>query len=47
MKGSREVIRKEAVFANDAERDGVLRVYDEGIQHMQRRIDAARKSAGK
>lgn len=43
MKASRETIRKQAQFAGDAERDGVLRVYDEGIKQMQARIVAAKK----
>ncbi len=42
MKTSREFIRGQAKFANDAERDGVLQVYDEGIRQMQERIDKAK-----
>ena len=44
MKTSRDFIRGKSMFANDEERDGVLRVYDEGIRQMQQRIDAAPKS---
>jgi hypothetical protein len=43
MKTSREFIRGNAMFANDEERSGVLRVYDEGIRQMERRIEAASK----
>ena len=45
MKTSRDFIRTKSIFADDQERDGVLRVYDEGIRQMQQRIDAATKSA--
>jgi hypothetical protein len=44
MKTSREFIRGNAKFANDQERDGVLRVYDDGIRRMQQKIDAAPKT---
>lgn len=44
MKASREKIGKQAQFAGDAERNAVLRVYDDGIKDMQTRIDAVRKS---
>jgi hypothetical protein len=47
MRTSREFIRGHASFATDAERDGVLQVYDEGIRQMQGRIAAARKSSTK
>jgi hypothetical protein len=43
MKTSLEFIRSRALFANETERDGVLRIYEEGIQQMQERIDAARE----
>ncbi len=42
MKTSREFIRGHAKFANDEERDAVLRVYDEGIRRMEERIKAAK-----
>jgi len=42
MKTSHEFIRSRAQFANETERDGVLRIYVAGIQQMQQRIDAAR-----
>lgn len=41
MKSSLEFIRGRAAFGGDAERDAVLGVYLEGIQELQRRIDAA------
>jgi hypothetical protein len=43
MKTSLEFIRSTALFANETERDGVLRIYVAGIQQMRQRIDAARE----
>jgi len=45
MKASRALVREQAKFANDRERDDVLRVYDQGIRQMQARIDAQPKLA--
>ena len=42
MKTSRDTIRKAAQFAGDADRNAVLRVYDEGIRQMQERINAGK-----
>jgi hypothetical protein len=42
MKASQTLIETKALFADDAERDGVLRVYREAIVDFQKRIDAAK-----
>lgn len=42
MKASRESIRRTAQFATDADRDAVLRVYDEAIRTMQQRIETTK-----
>ena len=42
MQASREFIAKRGLFANDAERDGVLKVYDAGIKQMSERLAAER-----
>jgi hypothetical protein len=38
MRANREAIRERSLFASDEEREGVLRVYDAGIERLERRL---------
>ncbi|HUP79712.1 MAG TPA: CehA/McbA family metallohydrolase [Pirellula sp.] len=42
MRSSRDLIRSRSLFSNDAERDGVLAIYDAGINQMEKNLKSRR-----